>query len=396
MPAQRSLPADASTDLDASLLFSRLRRTQVVRLVRRALPATWPGRQRVLVACSGGPDSTALMLSIALLRESQSLVPHVVCIDHQLRPAAAQEAQQVVAVAQRLGLSAQILPVEVAAGPSRQAQARNARYQALVLLAEQLDAPWILLGHTRDDQAETMLMRWLAGAGPKGLAGMSEVAQPPCAWPSFVRLVRPLLAVSRAQIQGFLRQATPIIAPLPIDDPSNADPRYLRSRLRSEALPILRRLAPHLDAHLLDLSQQLARDAALLDELAAQALQTLLRPPASARSPAPSRDDRLALPVRELAALPGALTARIFRRLLGSQLGARHVTALLSLCASTAGRKWLDLPGCGRIERSRGWLLLPRLSPAARTMQASATPDYLGAQTHAQDPPALDGWEADA
>lgn len=225
---------------------------------------------------------------------------------------------------------------------------------------------------------------------------MSEVAQPPCAWPSFVRLVRPLLAVSRAQIQGFLRQATPIIAPLPIDDPSNADPRYLRSRLRSEALPILRRLAPHLDAHLLDLSQQLARDAALLDELAAQALQTLLRPPASARSPAPSRDDRLALPVRELAALPGALTARIFRRLLGSQLGARHVTALLSLCASTAGRKWLDLPGCGRIERSRGWLLLPRLSPAARTMQASATPDYLGAQTHAQDPPALDGWEADA
>lgn len=392
MPAQRSLPADASTDLDASLLFSRLRRTQVVRLVRRALPATWPGRQRVLVACSGGPDSTALMLSIALLRESQSLVPHVVCIDHQLRPAAAQEAQQVVAVAQRLGLSAQILPVEVAAGPSRQAQARNARYQALVLLAEQLDAPWILLGHTRDDQAETMLMRWLAGAGPKGLAGMSEVAQPPCAWPSFVRLVRPLLAVSRAQIQGFLRQATPIIAPLPIDDPSNADPRYLRSRLRSEALPILRRLAPHLDAHLLDLSQQLARDAALLDELAAQALQTLLRPPASARSPAPSRDDRLALPVRELAALPGALTARIFRRLLGSQLGARHVTALLSLCASTAGRKWLDLPGCGRIERSRDWLLLPRRSVQCLPPQGGAEPRLLPTQ----EQPVLDGCEADA
>ena len=364
----------------------------MVRLLRRALQATSVQPGQVLVACSGGPDSTALMLSLVLLADALPSRPSVVCVDHRLRAAAADEAEQVIEVAGRLGLPAQVLRIDVPTGPSRQAQARGARYAALVAHAQRIGARWIALGHTRDDQAETMLMRWLAGAGPRGLAGMRTVAVPPVLCPSQVRLLRPLLAVSRAQIEAFLRLAAPLISPLPIADPSNQDRRYLRAQLRHEALPLLRRVAPSLDAHLLELSEQLACDAEFLDEQAEQALLRLLRS-AQQAPPAVALDaDRLGLSVRELATLPPALAARVLRRLLGPSLGARHVAALRSLCADTAGRKWLDLPGCGRIERSRDWLLLPRRSVQCLPPQGGAEPRLLPTQ----EQPVLDGCEADA
>jgi tRNA(Ile)-lysidine synthetase-like protein len=330
------------------------------------------------------------MLSLALLAEAEQLVLHVACIDHQLRQSAAQEAQHVVAVAGRLGLAAQVLPIDVPVGPSRQGQARSARYAALLAEAERIGASWIALGHTRDDQTETMLMRWLGGAGPRGLAGIRAVSSPPVTRRTQVRLLRPLLTVARTQVDSFLQRAAPLVAPLPVEDPSNLDPRYLRSRLRHEVLPILRRVAPHLDAHLLDLSEQLARDATFLDDQAALALQGLL---ASTEAPAAlRRDGQLAISIHALSRVPSALSVRIFRRLLGPALGARHVTALLSLCADTAGNKWLDLPGCGRIERCRGWLLLPACAATLAPMHADAETRPL----FPCEPALLDGCEAEA
>lgn len=386
------LPAGFPSGVDPFSGGTRLRRTPVVRLLRQALVAADVRPGPVVVACSGGPDSTALMLAIALLAKSRGLQPHVVCIDHQLRADAAIEAQQVVDVATRLGMTAQGLRVQVVAGPSKQAQARAARYAALLDVAERWGAAWICLGHTRDDQAETMLMRWLGGAGTRGLAGMKPVARPPLATSSRVRLLRPLLAVSREQISAFLGHATSLVSPLPCDDPSNRDARYLRSRLRHEVLPALRRVAPQLDAHLLELSEQLARDADCLDALAEHALASLLRSARVLPPSLPEVQERLAISVQALTAWPYAITARVLRRLLGPGLGGRHVTALLSLCTGSAGRKWLDLPGCGRVERSRDWLLLTQWASPDPSAQAGAPPwllDALVKQT-------LDGCDADA
>lgn len=293
---------------------------------------------------------------------------HVASVDHQLRPAAHHESQSVLAFAARLGLPGTLLRVNVLPGASRQAQARAARYAALAQLARDLDIAHLCLGHTRDDQSETMLMRWLGGAGTRGLSGMQSGGHLALPDAPPLLLLRPLLPVSRAQIEAFLQRAGETLAPLPFSDASNRDPRYLRSRLRHEALPLLRSLAPHLDQHLLELADQLRADADCLDDLAEQALTRLLQ--VMPMQPGPAVSDRLALPVRELAQLPVALFARVLRRLVDSGLSARHLAALRKLCSSTAGRKWLDLPGCGRVERDRDCLLiaanLPSLAPVSK------------------------------
>lgn len=327
------------------------------------------------------------MLSLALLASVHRLSLTVVCIDHGLRRSAADEAAAVVQVAQRLGLSGQVCRVVVPDGASRQAQARHARYSALSQLASAHSARFIAVGHTRDDQAETMLMRWLAGAGPAGLCGMSAVAPVPLptaaspnsaapASPSAV-LLRPLLAVSRAQVSAFLARAGDAIAPLPHTDPSNGDPRYLRSRLRSEVLPLLRQLAPNLDDHLLTLSDQLRHDTECLDALAQQALQRV-------RWSDPADPESCVLSVRALLKLPRAVAARVLRLACGDGLGARHVDALLAVCQTTGGIAWLDLPGCGRVERRFDLLRLPpRHAPGRPT-----------APTEKVDP-GLDGCQSD-
>lgn len=345
-------------------------RTDVVRALRGAIqPLRLQGRS-LLVACSGGPDSTALLLGLAVLMPRLGFGLHVASVDHQLRPSAHDEAQSVLALAARLGLHGTLLRVDVPRGASRQAQARTARYAALVQLASDLDITHLCLGHTRDDQSETMLMRWLGGAGTRGLSGMQGGGHLVLANAPPLMLLRPLLPVSRAQIEAFLQRVGEKLAPLPFSDASNRDPRYLRSRLRHEALPLLRSLAPHLDQHLLELAEQLRADADCLDDLAEQALTRLLRSIPMPMPPGQAVPGRLALPVRELAQLPVALFARVLRRLVGSGLSARHLAALRKLCSSTAGRKWLDLPGCGRVERNRDCLLiaanLPSLAPISR------------------------------
>lgn len=323
-----SVPSPAEPDPSAlsPQLTSRLLRTDLVRALRHALLSLGVARQPLLVACSGGPDSTALLLGLALLQPRLGLRLHVASVDHQLRLEARHEAEQVLAFAARLGLPGSLLRVEVPAGASRQAQARAARYRALYQLASQHQISQLCLGHTRDDQSETMLMRWLGGAGTRGLAGMGPQSslQPP--GEPALTLLRPLLAVSRAQIDAFLARAAALTAPLPFCDPGNGDPRYLRTRLRQEALPLLRGIAPHLDQHLFELSVQLRADADCLDELAAQALHRLRsRPPPRSR-PQPAHVQ--ALPVRELAELAPAIFARVLQRIVGSGLSARHLAAL--------------------------------------------------------------------
>jgi len=201
-----------------------------------SLFAVLAGRRGVVLAVSGGPDSTALLVLFDRWRQNVRAScagaapagppPAVVAtVDHRLRPAAAAEAAAVAELAGRLGLAHRTL-VWDGAKPAAdlQAAARAARYRLLASLAAELDFDAVVTAHSRDDQAETLLLRLAHGSGVDGLAAMAPAR--PLA--DGVDLVRPLLDVPRGRLGACLAAAGVAAA----DDPSNADPRFARVRLR--------------------------------------------------------------------------------------------------------------------------------------------------------------------
>jgi len=226
---------------------------RVRRAVARALDRDGVLRrdERVVVAVSGGPDSTALLDALARLAPPRGLALHVAHVDHGLRPESAAEAEPVGALAAARGLPFHALRVRVAPGGSLQDRARAARHAALRELAAEVGASAVALGHTADDQAETVLMRALQGATPRSLRAMS---------PRDGMLARPLLRLWRADTAAYCAAlALPVL-----DDPSNADPRFLRSRVRHELLPVLEEVFPAARRRLVALAEhqrRLAGDA---------------------------------------------------------------------------------------------------------------------------------------
>jgi tRNA(Ile)-lysidine synthase len=189
-----------------------------------------PG-EHVLIACSGGPDSTAMLDALARLAPPRGWRLSVAHVDHGLRSGSASESELVSRLATDRGLAFRALSVDVTAGASLQDRARSARHAALRTEAARVGAGVIALGHTADDQAETVLMRALAGASPKGLPAMGERER---------RLVRPLLRVWREATVAYCTA----LGMEPLDDPSNADLRFLRSRVRHEVIPALEAVFP--------------------------------------------------------------------------------------------------------------------------------------------------------
>jgi len=199
---------------------------------------------RVLVAVSGGPDSMALLHVLWEARDRLDLALEVAGVDHGLRPAAAQELDLVAARAAALELPFHRLQVDVAGarrGASLQDAARRARLGALEALAAARGARRVALGHQADDQVETILFRVLRGTGLGGLKGIPYLRPP---------FVRPLLDVRRAEVLRYLRRRS-----IPfVEDPSNADPRYARARLRHRVLPLLAEENPRVAEALLALA----------------------------------------------------------------------------------------------------------------------------------------------
>lgn len=310
--------------------------------VERAL-ARMPGG-RWVVACSGGPDSTALADALAA---NGTRALHVVAVDHGLRAAAAGEAAAVVAQARARGLSA--VAVRVAVDKKSMAAARRARYDALVAEAARVGAGAIAVGHTASDQAETLLDRLIRGAGSRGLGGMAEARRIDGErW-----LVRPLLAVPRADVEAYVAARGLAV----VRDPTNDDRAYRRSRLRHDVLPLLRRERPDLDRALGATCERLRAEADALDAVAAE---TLVRIRAADGS----------LDAAALAALPEALFARVVTQASGLGLGSVHVAALGRLCASHHGTRSLDLPARLVAERRYGRL---RFSPRAENRASGVT-----------------------
>jgi tRNA(Ile)-lysidine synthase len=208
--------------------------------------------ERVLVACSGGPDSLALAAVAAYFARRGHVDGHpvtvgAVVVDHQLQPGSGEVAAAAAAALRELGLSpVDIRKVEVAAtGTGPEAAARDARHAALDAAAADAGASVILLGHTLDDQAEQVLLGLARGSGTRSLAGMR---------PARGRLLRPLLGLRRADTLAVCAAE----GLEPWHDPSNADPAFARSRTRVEVLPLLEeKLGP-------GVAESLARTAAIL------------------------------------------------------------------------------------------------------------------------------------
>jgi tRNA(Ile)-lysidine synthase len=194
--------------------------------------------QPVVCAVSGGADSVA-MLALAVAAGCRA---HAVHVDHGLRPGSAEEAQVVEAAARSLGATFESVPVQVPAGPDLEARARKARYDAL--------PTGVLVGHTADDQAETLMLNLLRGAGLDGLCGMRSVDGGPR------RARRPILNLRRTETEAVVH----CLGLAVVQDPSNSDARFRRNRVRSEVMPLLADVAGR------DPVPLLARAAALLAE----------------------------------------------------------------------------------------------------------------------------------
>jgi tRNA(Ile)-lysidine synthase len=202
---------------------------------------------------SGGADSLAL-LALAVAVGLRTTAVHV---DHGLRVGSAAEAGVVEAAAQRFGARFLGLRVEVAPGPNLEARARMARYLAM--------PPGVMTGHTADDQAETVLVNLLRGAGRDGLAGMRPASDQSADSPE-ERIVRPMLRLRRHETRACCAQ----LGLEPIEDPSNQDRRFLRNRIRHEVLPLLAEVSGRDPVPILVRQAELmAAETELLDQLAA-------------------------------------------------------------------------------------------------------------------------------
>lgn len=311
---------------------------QVRLAVRQAIAGLAAG-DLVLVACSGGADSLALAAALAFEAPRRALRAGGVTIDHGLQDGSADQAAAVVTALAGLGLAPVLSVAVTPSGPGGpEAAARAARYGALDAAAEQAGATAVLLGHTLDDQAETVLLGLARGSGARSLAGMAPVTG---------RYLRPLLALPRAAALAACA-AQGLVA---WQDPHNSDPAYARVRVRRDALPALETaLGPGLAAALARSARQLRADADVLESLAATELARLR-----------NRDGQLDAP--GLAALPEAIRTRVLHLAAAGAgcppgaLTARHVASLDALVTSWHGQRGADLPGRIRGTRRYGKLI---------------------------------------
>lgn len=296
--------------------------------------------ESIVVGVSGGADSLALAAGVAWCsrRVAQWRVPvRAVVVDHGLQPGSAEVATRAARQLAGLGIAAEVVQVEVTdRGDGPEAAARTARYAAL--LADR--GAVVLVGHTLDDQAESVLLGLARGSGTRSLAGMAERQG---------RLLRPLLGVRRAETEAACVEAGLSWW----TDPHNADPAYSRSRLRAALGTLDDAIGPGL-AEALARTASLARaDADLLDVLGARVLVEAIE--------AARPTDGLA--VAPLAAADRALRDRALltwlRRAGVDDVSAGHVRAVADLVVDWRGQAGVDVPGA-RVVRTRGVLHVVR------------------------------------
>lgn len=318
---------------------------EVRRAVQLGLADLQPGSV-VLVGCSGGPDSIALAAAAAFVGQSLDLSVGAVIVDHQLQAGSGAVAAAAQAACLAFGLDPVVIArVEVGTDGGPEAAARTARYAALTAVAANCHAAAILLGHTREDQAETVLLRLARGSGTRSIAAMRPVAG---------LLRRPLLSLPREVVRA---SALDVCAPMNLDpwqDPHNSDSRFARVRLRAALESLQEALGPGLVSGLARSAELAADDAAALDEWAQAAFHRH----------AEFIEDHLEVDAAEFAQLPVAIRTRVIRRMC-SDLGSipedvtrSHVLAVDALVSAWHGQGAVSLPGRVRASREYGRLVL--------------------------------------
>jgi tRNA(Ile)-lysidine synthase len=305
--------------------------------VRECLSSCSAG-DTVLVAVSGGADSLAL--AAALVPEAKNLLVNLVgvTIDHQLQERSGEQAAKVLSQFSELGIEqVEIVKVEVEILDGLEASARRARYGALESVAEKYNAKLIFLGHTLNDQAESVLLGLARGSGARSLSGMARCTGKYC---------RPLLAITRAETLAACSEnnLTPWI------DPHNSDSQFARVRVRTDALPKLEEsIGPGITQALARSADLLRDDADALDGWATQAAASL---------------DLADLEISLLADLPKAVRTRLLRKAIyaaGAPIGsitAEHVASVEALVTSWHGQGACSLPGGVKVSRISGRLSL--------------------------------------
>jgi tRNA(Ile)-lysidine synthase len=324
MPTQESSPVSTT---EAKALFSDLDR----------LPA-------LLLAVSGGPDSTALMVLAARWRKARKSGPKnlpkliAVTVDHGLRVEAKREAASVGRLARKLGIAHRTLRWTGAKPKTGlQEAARAARYRLLAGAARKANATHILTAHTRDDQAETVLIRMSRGSGVSGLAAMARISTLPGDGEGQIKLVRPLLDIPKARLVATLRAAKIPFA----DDPSNRDPRFTRARLRG----LMDELAREgLDARRLALLARRLKRADL-------AIEAAVNRAAAELTLSSARPGAIAFDAAGYARLPAEIALRLIGRAL-ARVGDEGPVELAKLEALKAALDAAQNAGNARFRRS--------------------------------------------
>jgi len=296
----------------------------------------------VLVGLSGGADSLALCAAVSFVAPRQGIAWGVVVVDHGLQSGSADVAERAAEQASSLGAeTVEVLRVRVAGPGGPEAAARDARRSALSEAATRHGAAAVLLAHTRDDQAETVLLGLARGSGARSLAGMRERED---------RWRRPLLGIDAARTRTVCEE----LGLAWWTDPHNADVSFARVRVRRHVLPELeRQLGPGVAAALARTADLLRDDADLLDEQAAELARQVT-----------GADGRI--DVRVLAAAPAALRSRVLRAAAlaagcpAAELTSGHVRAVDRLVTEWRGQGGLDLPGDVVASRADGTLGLAR------------------------------------
>ncbi|MCL0048195.1 tRNA lysidine(34) synthetase TilS [Dehalococcoidia bacterium] len=296
-----------------------------------------------VVGVSGGADSVCLLHVLYQLRDKLGLDLHVAHLNHQLRGAEADaDAEYVSSLARRLGIAATIETRDVkayqsATRSSLEEAAREVRYAFFAEVAQATGAGAVAVGHTADDQAETLLMHLIRGTGLLGLRGM----QPRSRWrlpdeETQLTVIRPLLEISREETEAYCAacELSPRL------DSSNISSKYLRSRIRAELMPVLLEYNPGIRESLGRAARTVAADIAHLDEEVARLWDSV----------AVERPDVVALDNQAFSVLSPALKRHLLRSALGRLLGDLrdielvHIEGLLKVMERPAGKR-LSLPG---------------------------------------------------
>ena len=291
-----------------------------------------------LVAVSGGADSLAL--AAALIKEAPELAITLIAvtIDHQLQLGSADQAQKVQVQLKAMGYQEVIIEkVSVVEKSGLEADARTARYAALDSIAHAYGATQIFLGHTRDDQAETVLLGLARGSGTRSLSGMATING---------KYARPFLQLTREQTVAACQEAQL----QPWSDPHNANSKFSRVRVRNKVMPVMEEeIGPGIAAALARSASILRDDADALDEMAQAVI---------------SRVDLGDLDCAALAELPRAIRSRILRAAIyaagapSGSLSADHLAAVEALVTSWHGQGEVSLPGGVKVARISGRLSL--------------------------------------